>query len=255
MHADIWRKLFDELDLWQQSGRQARLWLRDDDAITPSPALDRLIGLANEFSAPVLLAVIPKGATPELVQRILREPLMLPTQHGFSHRNHAPKGEKPQELGLHRGLAAVMADIAHGRQRLLAMFGKALRPVLVPPWNRIDPALLPHLSAIGLAAVSAFSRPEKEATTASRLNCHVDIIDWSVTRSGHPLPKQVDKLVAALGRARADGFAPVGILAHHLVHGDNAWGFLEGLGAAVARHPAAGWISADELLVRESLAA
>ena len=254
MISAFWRKLDDELDLWQASGNCVRLWLRDDDAIAPTPALDRLIATLKPFGAPVLLAIIPKGASAALADRLEGEALVMPAQHGYSHRNHAWPGSKPQELGLHRGEEAVLDDLARGREKLIHLFGDALRPVLVPPWNRIDPALVPRLPELGFEAYSTFGMPGWRDDSPPRHDCHVDIIDWKLTRAGHEPEKLVDKLVEALQLARADSHAPVGLLLHHLVHGEKAWAFLEGLGAVLARHSAARWISFDDLMNLETAA-
>ena len=241
---NTWQPLHAELDIWQDQGQTARFWLRDDDAIAPTPALDRLIAILARHHIPVLLAIIPKGAGLELAARLAGADLVLPCQHGFSHRNHASPGEKPQELGLHRGFEPVLADLRGGRDKLLALFGNALRPVLVPPWNRIDPALVPHLAPLGITALSTFGEP---APPGFHIDANVDIIDWRASRSGHAHPKLVAKLVEALVAARKNQHAPVGILAHHLVHGERAWSFLEWLGESLAAHPAALWVSFDAL--------
>ena len=241
---DIWQPLHAELDIWQNQGQTAQFWLRDDDAIAPTPALDRLIAILARHHIPVLLAIIPKSAGPELAARLAGADLVLPCQHGFSHRNHAGPGEKPQELGLHRGFEPALADLRAGRDKLLALFGDALRPVLVPPWTRIDPALVKHLAGLGLTALSTFGAP---APPDFRIDANVDIIDWRATRSGHEHPKLVGKLVEALVAARKNQHAPIGILAHHLVHGERAWSFLDNLGENLAGHPAARWVSFDAL--------
>ena len=48
----IWQPLQAELARWIHASRSAKFWLRDDDAVEPTAALDRLIGLANDFDAP-----------------------------------------------------------------------------------------------------------------------------------------------------------------------------------------------------------
>ncbi len=248
----FWHRLTDELDQWQAGGNKARLWLRDDDAVEPTPALDRLADFSARFGAPVLLAIIPKGAREALAHWLAGAPLLLPAQHGYAHRNHAPAGSKPQELGLHRGLEAVLDDLVRGRDKMMRLFGQNLRPVLVPPWNRIDPALVPHLPGIGFEALSTFAEPGwNGAKKPKRFDSHVDLIDWKATRIGHEPEKAMDKLVAALALARGRNHAPAGILAHHLVHGERAWAFLESLGQVIATHPAARWISVDDLMCLE----
>ena len=254
MIAAFWQNLRDELDIWQASGHIARFWLRDDDAIAPSPALDRLIATLAPFKAPVLLAIIPKGAGLALAERLAGEALVLPAQHGFSHRNHANAGQKPQELGLHRGAEAVLDDLARGREKLLKLFGTSLRAVLVPPWNRMDADLAPRLPELGFEALSTFGKPGWNNDEPRRFDSNVDIIDWKQTRTGHEADKQVTKQVEALTQARASSHAPVGILTHHLVHGPKAWHFLETLGEVLASHAAARWISYDDLMNLESAA-
>jgi len=245
---DPWPLLDAELDLWAAQGRSARLWLRDDDATVPSPALDRLLNLCGRFDVPLLLAVVPAGAGQALARRLEREARILPCQHGFAHQNHAPKGEKAAEIGAHRPLDTMLAELAAGRRMLLDLFADRLRPVLVPPWNRIAPELLPRLPEIGIACVSTFGRQAPGLSdSVPGLNCHVDIIDWKGGRQGHLAQKIVGDLVEALALARESG-APVGILTHHLVHDEGAWLQLETLLSRTQAHDAAQWVSFDDVL-------
>ena len=94
MTEATWAPLWAELDRWVEAGRSVQLWLRDDDAVAPSPALSRLSDLAERFEAPVLLAVIPMLAEPALAAALARMPLLQPCQHGVRHQNHAPPREK-----------------------------------------------------------------------------------------------------------------------------------------------------------------
>ena len=57
-----WAAFRAELDHWQEAGRNASFWWRDDDAETPSPALDQLLALRASRGLPLALAVIPAGA-------------------------------------------------------------------------------------------------------------------------------------------------------------------------------------------------
>ena len=84
------RSVDGELDRWRDAGLTPRIWLRDDDAIEPTPALDRLLALANAYRAPVLLAIIPKPAEPGSRRASRRRSLVTPAVHGYAHRNHAP---------------------------------------------------------------------------------------------------------------------------------------------------------------------
>jgi hypothetical protein len=107
--------------------------------------------------------------------------------------------------------------------------------MLVPPWNRIDPSLLPDLPALGFTVLSTFGRIRAPAPIPQQ-NTHLDLMDWS-SRRGRPL----DDLAAALAREMAARLAsdePVGLLAHHLVHDATAWHALETLLDRLAADPA-----------------
>ncbi|TGS51521.1 polysaccharide deacetylase, partial [bacterium M00.F.Ca.ET.179.01.1.1] len=53
MTADhTWQPLVEELARWQRADRKAEFWLRDDDAVDPTPALYRLLDLTGPFAIP-----------------------------------------------------------------------------------------------------------------------------------------------------------------------------------------------------------
>lgn len=243
--ADPWLPLELELARWMQRGRRATFWLRDDDAVEPTGALDRMLALTGRHAVPLTLAVIPEPTGAALARRLDRSPETLVAQHGWSHRNHAPAGEKSQELGPHRAAEVMLAELRSGLRHLSGLHGARFLPLLVPPWNRIDAALLPRLSGTGLAALSTFG-PERPGPIRT-LNTHVDLIDWKGTRGGRDPAVMVREMVARLQQS-ATGAATVGILSHHLDHDEAAWTFLEELFARTARHPACRWAAASDLL-------
>ncbi|MBL9053453.1 MAG: polysaccharide deacetylase family protein, partial [Tabrizicola sp.] len=134
----------------------AVFWWRDDDAVAPTSALDRLLDLSTAHAAPCLLAVIPKPTGPELASRLGRAPLVKVGVHGWSHENHAPAGSKKAELGPQRPARVQLEELRQGLEKLQALYPKKLVPVLVPPWNRIDPALIPGLSGLGFGGISVY---------------------------------------------------------------------------------------------------
>jgi len=227
-NEDIWRPLSDEIALWDTEGRRPQFWWRDDDAVEPTDALDRLLGLSRRHGAPVALAVIPASTGEALADRLRDERGATVLVHGWSHRNHAGVGEKKQELGPHRPVETVMAELSRGQALLGALHGTGFLPVLVPPWNRIDPRLVPHLAGAGFRALSVFG-PAKPGPIGI-INSTVDIMDWHGTRTGRDHEVLVGEIVGQLRSARQSGSeAPIGLLTHHLVHDESAWDFLDGL--------------------------
>ena len=248
---DPWRDLSDELDAWAGTGRQATFWWRDDDAIAPTPRLNRLLDLARDNSLTVALAVIPAEATLELFAFLASRPDVALIQHGYAHVNHAPKGAKKAELGAHRPRAAVLAELASGRALLAeASGGRALR-VVAPPWNRIDPAVAAGLAAAGLDGLSA-AKPRatrRDAAGVLHANAQVDPIDWPGWRAGGDgFVGAGAALGAAIAHLRArrlggvDADEPTGLLTHHLVMGEATWRFVAQFVAATNRHKAARWL-------------
>ncbi len=226
--------LFDplrrELDLWRAEARTLEVWIRDDDAIAPAAAIDRLLALAGSVAAPVALAVIPEGATAALAERLEGEHAVSVLTHGWAHRSHAEPPAKKAEFGADRPLAERRADAAAGFARIGALFGDRAAPVFTPPWNRAAPDLWPHLAEIGFAAISTFG-PRARAEPAPGLvavNTHLDPIDWKGSRS----LADPETLIAAAARALSDRRAggadaeePFGLLTHCLVHDEAIWSF------------------------------
>lgn len=218
-----------ELDRWRDAGLTPKLWLRDDDATQPNAALDRLLACVRTHDVPLLLAVIPEPCDGALADRLADETLVTPAVHGFAHANHAPGGAKPTELIEHaptRTVDTVLAELKAGRRKLRSLFGERLSNILVPPWNRMSPAVAAQLDESGFAAVSLFGWKEAGAAVP-QFNTHVDLIDWRGGRVGRDLSTVETMLTGALAEARRRGGAPVGLLTHHLAHDETAWSVLE----------------------------
>lgn len=225
----LWEPVTSELARWRDEGLMPELWLRDDDAVEPTPSLDRLIALSEEFAIPVALAIIPARTGTALAQRLDKVPHIHPVVHGWSHANHAPHSEKKQELGPHRPRKTVLDDLAAGFARLAELYGERLAPMLVPPWNRIDQGLLDDLPALGFAALSAFGHKLAAHPGLAVVNTHIDIIDSHRGNACRDHAWLVGALAGELAAARDAGGRPVGILSHHLVSDDEAFRFLRDL--------------------------
>jgi hypothetical protein len=244
-----WTDLGDELNRWEEEGRTATLWWRDDDAVTPSRRLDDLLTIAGAI--PVSLAIIPANAEPALAGWLERHasPSVCVLQHGYRHANHASAGKK-SEFPASRPREAVKADLALGRARLAELFGPRALAVLAPPWNRFDDSFLPLLAEIGIRGISKIkarfsAHPEPGVFEA---NVHVDLVSWRTDRGFIGEAMALGGLVAHL-RARRSGDAdpdePTGLLTHHLVQDEGTGAFLGRLISLTHNHPAALWLDAD----------
>jgi hypothetical protein len=228
-----WLAVETEIALWRALGRAVDLWWRDDDAVDATAALDRLLEIRNATQAPLALAVVPSRATAALATRLVDEAAVDVLQHGYAHVNHAPPADKKIELGSHRPAMMVLGELGTGWLALERLFGKKALPVMVPPWNRIAPALVPALPEIGFTGISTFgSRKRRDAVRGLRqVNTHVDLIDWKGTHGFVGEEAALGQLVRALGHARAGIAAgsaePIGILSHHLAMDEPAWDFLK----------------------------
>lgn len=241
-----WGNLVRELDRWHESGRTATLWWRDDDARAPSGALDRLLELSCRHRIPNALSVVPDGVGKDLATAVSGAPVVV-LQHGCRHVNRAPPDAKKCELVAE---TAIEGALEAGRARLAELFGTRSLPVLVPPWNRIDQALLPRLADLGYRGLSRF-KPRHAARIANlhQVNTHVDIVSWP---EGGFLGED-ETLAATVGHlagrrtAAVDPDEPTGLLTHHLDHDESCWTFIDRLFDETGNHPAVRWLDAGEI--------
>ncbi|MCP4326825.1 MAG: hypothetical protein GY791_00080 [Alphaproteobacteria bacterium] len=258
-----WHDLDSELERWRDDGRIAEFWWRDDDAHLAGPALDQLLSLSSKTGVPVALAVVPAKIDSSLADALDGVDVEI-LQHGYAHQNMAAPHEKRSELGLSRPTPYLLADLATGHEQLGARFGDRVLPVLVPPWNRIAPSLVPLLPEIGYRGLSRFAarrRPEPVARLRE-INAHVDVVDWKrpagdgrrgdLTDSrpfvgAAAAIQQVIAHLAARRTGRADPDEPTGLLTHHLVHGADAWQFFAELLSFLDRHQSARFRRASQL--------
>ena len=245
-----WTALEAELDIWRAAGRTASFWWRDDDAVGATPALDRLLALADGI--PIALAVIPGQAEAGLAERLARAPTAAVLQHGWRHTNHAPAGERKSELGADRPLHQRLHELRLGRERLRSLFGARALGVLVPPWNRIGPDLVPRLPEIGIGGLSvAGARQTAAPATGLRaVNVHADLVDWHGSRGfvgetaalGLVLRHLRSRFIASI-----DAQEPTGVLTHHLLQDAATEQFLRRLIATVRGHASARFVPIPEL--------
>ena len=255
--------LVDELDCWSAAHWTLDVWWRDDDVGAPSPALDRLLGAAERSGAPLALAAIPAGIDDALGPK-LDDRLFTVLQHGYGHRNFAAPGERAVECGGDRPLDEVLASLVQGQKRLASLFGGRFVPVMVPPWNRIDPVIAARLPDLGYRALSVFGEKaggEAESVAGlPQLNAHLDLLTWKGGARFAGRAKLIELAseriamrrrgvaVKTNGRAPSPSPEPFGILTHHLDHDEETWDFLDELLGLLSAHPAVRLASVRELL-------
>ena len=250
-----WTDLDRELDAWGRARQSATFWWRDDDAVSSTPELQRILDVAATAAGqpvPLALAVIPASADSALAQSLHVAGGVIALQHGYAHANWAAAGAKKAEFAEGRDPSVALEELRSGSQRLRDLFRDRALPVLVPPWNRIDPALIDRLDGVGIRGLSTHG-PRAAKTTAAGIvlvNSHVDIVNWREERrflgiegclrlaAGH---------LAARREGRVDASEPTGLLTHHLVHDEDAWSFLATFLQRTAHHSAVRWMGARQL--------
>ena len=248
-----WAALDQELGRWQDAGKAASFWWRDDDATQPSAVLDRLLDISGRHGIPVAIASVPKFLSADLPARLRGCAIVDVLQHGFAHQNHAAgKGEGAWELGLHRGAERVLGELQSGYRIMQAAFADQFIPVVAAPWNRIDRRLFPGLRDLGFIGASAFGEraPPPRLTRFIEVNAHLDLLSWKGAPRFRGEMAAVRDILEHLNRRRlglTDAEEPTGILSHHLSLDEAAWQFLAELITFLARHPGASWRSAREI--------
>jgi hypothetical protein len=248
-----WGDLERELDAWGRAGETATLWWRDDDAVTATSALQQLIAATQPAGEPlpIALAVIPARADTALAHAVHNRTQVAILQHGYAHTNNAA-GTKKAEFPAGRDVSIALHELRLGSRRMEELFGRRALPVLVPPWNRIDPAVVERLPEIRFRGLSAYGPRNPiggEAGTAV-VNTHIDIMRWRGAREFLGTESCLDLAIGHLQarrEKRADRTEATGILTHHLVHDAGAWQFVADFVQRTHGHPAVRWMHAAEL--------
>lgn len=244
--TNLWQPVATVLDAWSRLGLTPRFWLRDDDAMYPGAALDKLIKLTAEFDVPLALAIIPAATGEDLAASLAPHIHAVPIVHGWAHKNHAGTSEKKQEFGPHRPLTEMQDELYRAMEKMNSVYPEQLVPIFVPPWNRIAPEVIGCLAKAGYSALSRFgAAPDVPvAGGIAEVNTHVDVMDWQ-SKSGKDHHVLARLLAEALAQSLAGERNPVGVLTHHLVHDEAAWDFLQKLLSFTRGRR---WLSAKELV-------
>lgn len=225
-----WSPLRKELALWRADARDLPIWWRDDDAVSVTPALERLAQMSEDLRVPLHLAVIPRDAETELADFCAGPAEITALVHGWAHQNHAGLLRKKTEFGQDR--QGIDDEAAEGLARIKALFGTAALPVFVPPWNRIAPDFITRLPGLGYTGLSTYTpRPARLAAPGLvQINTHIDPINWRGGGGLVPPDAILAGLVKTLENRRlgkSDAAEPLGFLTHHLVHDEDIWAFAQ----------------------------
>ena len=125
-----WQPLLDELGQWQQIGRVATFWWRDDDAISDTPALRTLFSITDPL--PIAIAAIPAKCDVTLSALLAGYSRVAVLQHGWRHlKNDGQASEFPAT----RNSKTVLAELQAGFTILTELFESQFLPVMAPPFH------------------------------------------------------------------------------------------------------------------------
>ncbi len=244
-----WTALTQELDAWAQSGQTATFWWRDDDAGADAVKLRELLHLRQGLGVPLALAVVPDWLTADVVSLIAGAGDIRVLQHGVAHADHSGGRGRRMELCAGALPSGLRQALIRSHNVLRTSFPSSLIEVMVPPWNRIDEAVLSILAGSGFLGLSTLG-PRRGAREHGLVvnNVHIDIIDWKAARRFAGDEACLEASLRHLENRRrgvVDFAEATGLMTHHLVHDAACHAFIDRFVRTVGRHPAGRWLSAD----------
>ncbi|MEW6673245.1 MAG: polysaccharide deacetylase [Thermodesulfobacteriota bacterium] len=210
------------------------LFFRADDVAVPGRQFVRLMTLFASFRVPLSLAVVPAWLSEPRWRQLQSIGARTPElwcwhQHGWRHADHEKKGKK-QEFGPGRPAAAIRKDLVRGRQRLESLLDKDFFPVFTPPWNRCG---IDTLNLLGEFCYRAVSRSKGSLPHPPEGLPDFQVsVDLHTRRDLDPDSSWIH-LLADLENAVKSGIC--GIMIHHQLMNDAAFGFMEMLLTSIVR--------------------
>ncbi len=246
-----WSALAGELDAWARSGQTATFWWRDDDAGADAVKLKELLRLRQSLGVPLAMAVVPDWLTPDVTALVSGTKDIHVLQHGVAHVDHNGGRGRRMELCAGALPSGLRQALIRSRHVLRTSFPSSLIEVMVPPWNRIDDAVLSILARSGFLGLSTLG-PRCAAGRRGLVvnNVHIDIVDWKGGRrfAGEEVCLEASvRHLANRRRGVADPSEATGLMTHHLVHDAACHAFIDRFVHTVARHPAGRWLSAGKV--------
>jgi len=187
------------------------VFFRNDDLGWMPPQFLRLAELFRSQDAKLCAAAIPMSCLETYKPSPFRDysKNLEVHVHGFTHLDFEGSGKKA-EFGAARGANAASSDLVRGFEIISDLFPDCFSPVFTPPWNRIDPKLIPVLKDSGYRAISTDGPARFAGSGLQELNVTVDL---HTNKKGRPSIDQILEYVESSSN-------PVGIMLHHKVMTD-----------------------------------
>lgn len=230
---------------------KTRIFLRDDDVGSWTPALAQFVACFRDHGLPVSYQVIPALLTDEAAGHLQALHAEQPNlcefgQHGLAHEMTIGGKHLTYEFGLERDLATQRRVIAEGKAIMEAKLGSAFAgTVFTPPRHRFDGNTVRALHAEGFKVLSAaaytdplrrlvygIGRSLRLGTVGNRgiayhprLRPEAPLQELSIAVAvddGAPVRREVSDVLAGITRARQHSNT-VGLMFHH-----QAWASPEG---------------------------
>lgn len=245
MVAHIEEKLRSELGAWADAGITARFWWRDDDAVSETPQLRRLLAIAQDTGILPALGVVPERADDSLVELVATTPCSI-WQHGWGHDYRQGSGE----FGEGRPIDLMIEDALSGQRALDRLFGPSgWQRVFVPPYHLMSMPFKAHLPRLGYLGVSAGVPLTPRLEHVVEVNAEIDVMNWREDRilGEDALCQMVIDQLKSRRLQEVPLERPVGILTHHLAFDEDAWDVVSRIFAFLRSHHAVELVRASTL--------
>ncbi len=131
-----------------------QVMIRVDDVGRPDWTTYALLSMCVSLRLAATCLVVPAwldAGMARLLQALERraEGGLAFAQHGWTHENHAPVGERQYEFGRARSLTLQRGDIRRGRTVLSRQLGGGVPRIFSPPHNRLSQETLAALATEG----------------------------------------------------------------------------------------------------------
>ena len=218
-----WDALSKELEACLIAGQKLQFWWRDDGSATVTPQLERLLDVAASCAVKIGFAVVPSKADHALAARLKDAPAVV-WQHGWAQREHGSG-----EFGEGRSIDDMVNDVLLGRHRMDDVFGPGgWQKVFVPPFHQLSMEMKSLLATLGFSGLSSGHPRTAAVADLPEVNAEIDLVDG---RNGAFMGDDavLGQIVDEIRRRRllgAEALGPIGLLSHHLVHGEGFYSFM-----------------------------